>query len=505
MAGCLDLQLQSSWLGLPVSGRSLCTSRLPYRRALGRAVLDFHHHLRSAVGSRSSDTTTRKPSAKAKPVKPMSNQKPPKRKSDLAQGSKTGQFDEAAIIVRSGAGGRGEVSDKAGGKMVDNFKYKPGGNMPKKIWLGNSDPGDGFEGSSIVLYVDSALDSLLHLHERSKWTAPNGAPGDPTKGSDRPKTQAKRSWTTSPTRIPVPPGTVVKRKRGGALIADLTHPGESVVVARGGKGGMGVTRPTREDNARLQTRKRRFLTEADTAVSEYIVEDDDWKAEAAGAPGQEVSLHLMLRVVADVGIVGFPNAGKSSLLAAITRASPEVAPYPFTTVTPNLGVTQIGNNAEAGRMVLADLPGLIEGAHQGRGLGRMFLRHLRRTRIILHVVDAATDDPATDYWAVREELRMYNPEYCARPHIVALNKMDLQDAAHLRAEIAAEVVTMAHRIQNDSPEGNPQPSLPAAVVCVSAQAGTGLDDLHAALEPLLPVPSTPPQASASSSTGDGWG
>ncbi|DBA71229.1 TPA: GTPase Obg 1, variant 2 [Trebouxia sp. C0005] len=355
------------------------------------------------------------------------------------------------------------------------------------------------------LYVDLALDSLLHLHERSKWTAPNGAQGDPTKGSDRPKTQAKRSWTTAPTRIPVPRGTVVKRKRGGALLADLTHPGESVVVARGGKGGMGVTRPTREDNARLQTRKRRFLTEADTAVSEYIVEDDDWKAEAAGAPGEEVSLHLMLRVVADVGIVGFPNAGKSSLLAAITRASPEVAPYPFTTVTPNLGVTQIGNNAEAGRMVLADLPGLIQGAHQGRGLGRMFLRHLRRTRIILHVVDAATDDPAMDYWAVREELRMYNPEYCARPHIVALNKMDLQEAAHLQAEIAAEVLTMAHRIQNDSPEGNPQPSLPAAVVCVSAQAGTGLDDLHAALEPLLPAPSTAIQASASSSTGDGWG
>ncbi|DBA71230.1 TPA: GTPase Obg 1, variant 3 [Trebouxia sp. C0005] len=408
-------------------------------------------------------------------------------------------------FCRSGAGGRGEVSDKAGGKMVDNFKYKPGGNMPKKIWLGNSDPGDGFEGSSVVLYVDLALDSLLHLHERSKWTAPNGAQGDPTKGSDRPKTQAKRSWTTAPTRIPVPRGTVVKRKRGGALLADLTHPGESVVVARGGKGGMGVTRPTREDNARLQTRKRRFLTEADTAVSEYIVEDDDWKAEAAGAPGEEVSLHLMLRVVADVGIVGFPNAGKSSLLAAITRASPEVAPYPFTTVTPNLGVTQIGNNAEAGRMVLADLPGLIQGAHQGRGLGRMFLRHLRRTRIILHVVDAATDDPAMDYWAVREELRMYNPEYCARPHIVALNKMDLQEAAHLQAEIAAEVLTMAHRIQNDSPEGNPQPSLPAAVVCVSAQAGTGLDDLHAALEPLLPAPSTAIQASASSSTGDGWG
>lgn len=427
------------------------------------------------------------------------------RRPETAQGAKAGQFDEAVITVRSGAGGRGEVSDKAGGKMVDNFKYKPGGNMPKKIWLNNSDPADGFEGSSVVIYVEPALESLLHLHERNKWTAPNGAQGDPRKGSDRPKTQAKRSWTTAPTRIPVPPGTVVKRKRGGTLIADLTHPGESVVVARGGKGGMGVNRPTKEDNARLQTRKRRFLTEADTAVTEYIVEDDDWKAEAAGAPGEEVSLQLMLRVVADVGIVGFPNAGKSSLLAAMTRASPEVAPYPFTTVTPNLGVTQVGENAESsGRLVLADLPGLIEGAHQGRGLGRMFLRHLRRTRFILHVVDAATDDPATDYWAVREELRMYNPEYCVRPHVVALNKMDLQEASDLQEEIAAEIQTRAQQIQDESPEGNPEPSLPSAIVSVSAQAGTGLERLHAALEPLLPAVGAVRQATPDT-TNDSWG
>lgn len=371
--------------------------------------------------------------------------------------------------------------------MVDNFKYSPGGSMPKRIWLPNSDPADGYEGSSVVLYVDPALDSLLHLHERSKWTAPDGAQGNPLKGSQRPKTQAKQSWVSPPLRIPVPPGTVVKKKRGGLPIADLMHPGESVVVARGGKGGMGVKRPTKADNARLHTRRRRFLTEAETQVAEYVVEDENWRAEATGGPGEEACLQLLLRVVADVGIVGFPNAGKSSLLAAMTRASPEVAPYPFTTVTPNLGVTQIGTQLGSdNRLVLADLPGLIEGAHQGRGLGRMFLRHLRRTRFILHVVDAATDDPATDYWAVREELRLYNPEYCARPHVVALNKMDLQDASQLQDEIAAEVQTMALKIQADSAEGMPEPSLPSAIVCVSAQEGTGLEALSAALRPLLP-------------------
>ncbi|KAF6265239.1 P-loop containing nucleoside triphosphate hydrolase protein [Scenedesmus sp. NREL 46B-D3] len=159
------------------------------------------------------------------------------------------------------------------------------------------------------------------------------------------------------------------------------------------------------------------------------VEDVNWKEDAKGLPGRQLGLQLLLRVVADVGIVGFPNAGKSSLLAALTRASPEVAPYPFTTLMPNLGV--MGGRAAAAAAqgssiqapVLADLPGLIEGAHKGVGLGRMFLRHLRRTRLLLHVVDGAAADPGTDYLAVREELRLYNPDYAARPHIVALNKV----------------------------------------------------------------------------------
>ncbi|KAL3158291.1 GTPase Obg 1 [Trebouxia sp. C0009 RCD-2024] len=470
--------LQSTWLGFCSGRTSGCYSK----------VSSFSHGPRQEYSRRlccgvANKATAGNVSSRTKATRPSYQHTP-----GSGQGSKAGQFDEAIITVRSGAGGRGEIAEKGGGRMVDNFKYQPGGSLPKRIWLNNSDPADGHEGSSIILYVDPAMASLSHLHERSKWTGSNGPQGNPTQGTNRPKSQSKGHLSTAPTRIPVPPGTVVKKKRGSTLIADLTHPGESVVVARGGRGGLGVTRPTRQDNDRLQSRKRRFLTEADTAVSEYIVEDADWKAEAVGAPGEEVTLQLMLRVVADVGIVGYPNAGKSSLLAALTRASPEVAPYPFTTVTPNLGVTQVGGESEVAgqRLVLADLPGLIEGAHQGRGLGRMFLRHLRRTRIILHVVDAATDDPAMDYWAVREELRMYNPEYCARPHVVALNKMDLQDAAQLQEEIASEVLSMARRIQDKSPQDSPEPSLPAAIVNVSAEAGTGLEELQAALQPLLP-------------------
>jgi GTPase len=166
------------------------------------------------------------------------------------------------------------------------------------------------------------------------------------------------------------------------------------------------------------------------------VEDHNWKEDALGGQGEEATVTLQLRVVADAGFVGLPNVGKTSLLRVITNANAEVANYPFTTLMPNLGVLSTGGDEKYSigeqRSVLVDLPGLIEGAYTGRGLGRMFLRHLARTRVVVHVVDAAADDPAADYWVVREELRMYNPEYCQRPCVVALNKMDLPDAGDLR-------------------------------------------------------------------------
>ncbi|CAL4927854.1 unnamed protein product [Urochloa decumbens] len=217
-------------------------------------------------------------------------------------------------------------------------------------------------------------------------------------------------------RIPVPVGTVVKRKKG-AVLADLTHPGDEVLVARGGQGGISLI-----DVPEYKRRKA-------MALSPNIMRDASDKVLTHGQPGEEVSLELILRVVADVGLVGLPNAGKSTLLSAITLARPDIADYPFTTLMPNLG--RLGGDPALGALqfsseaTLADLPGLIEGAHLGKGLGRNFLRHLRRTRVIVHVVDAAADDPVHDYKIVREELRMYNPQYLERPYVVVLNKIDL--------------------------------------------------------------------------------
>jgi GTPase len=164
------------------------------------------------------------------------------------------------------------------------------------------------------------------------------------------------------------------------------------------------------------------------------VEDVNWKEDAQGGAGERRRVTLQLQVVADVGIVGLPNVGKSTLLRRMTRSEAAVANYPFTTLMPNLGVltTDEFSRDAAQPPVLVDLPGLIEGAHTGRGLGRMFLRHLARTRVVVHVLDASADDPAADYWVVREELRMFNPEYCSRPTFVVLNKMDLPDASELK-------------------------------------------------------------------------
>ena len=164
------------------------------------------------------------------------------------------------------------------------------------------------------------------------------------------------------------------------------------------------------------------------------VEDINWKEDAQGSLGERQRITLQLQVVADVGIVGLPNVGKSTLLRRMTRSEATVANYPFTTLMPNLGVLTTDQFSRDARQapVLVDLPGLIEGAHTGRGLGRMFLRHLARTRVVVHVLDAAAEDPAADYWVVREELRMFNPEYCSRPTVVVLNKMDLPDASELK-------------------------------------------------------------------------
>ncbi|GIL76793.1 hypothetical protein Vretifemale_6265 [Volvox reticuliferus] len=296
--------------------------------------------------------------------------------------------------------------------------------------------------------------------------------------------QIKKARTAA-LEIPVPPGTVVKRRGTGALLGELLQPGQRLTVVTGGKGGHGVVAPSRQQRQARVTRAER---EAKSKGVELVdVEDDGWRTDSRGQPGQQLTLTLLLRVVADVGLVGLPNAGKSSLLKALTRASPTIAPYPFTTLMPNLGVMSAGGGTN--KAVLADLPGLIEGAHKGRGLGRNFLRHLRRTRALLHVVDVSGPDPATDYFAVREELRMYNPDYCARPYVVALNKTDLLQQQQQQQLGSAQLISAlreaARRQVAEHKAGaydGPAPMEPLAIVPCSAATGEGLKELAAALQ-----------------------
>ncbi|KAJ6804952.1 putative GTP-binding protein OBGC2 [Iris pallida] len=186
------------------------------------------------------------------------------------------------------------------------------------------------------------------------------------------------------------------------------------------------------------------------ALSSNVMRDESDKVLVLGQPGEEVSLELILRVVADVGLVGLPNAGKSTLLAALTLAKPDIADYPFTTLMPNLGRLDgdpnLGALKYSSEATLADLPGLIEGAHLGKGLGRNFLRHLRRTRLLVHVIDAAAEDPINDYRTVKEELRMYNPNYLERPYVVVLNKIDLPEANEKLPALIQEISRIGCRV-----------------------------------------------------------
>ncbi|XP_057853235.2 probable GTP-binding protein OBGC2 isoform X2 [Cryptomeria japonica] len=329
-------------------------------------------------------------------------------------------FDHVVITVRSGDGGHGGVLSmpmpamqrKTQGKKTKekvkrkgSYKRDPDGNLILPM---------GGHGGDVVLYADESKDSLLELHQISRYNAKRGGNVD-AMGT---LTPMLHDGFAAPTlRIPVPVGTVVKRKRGGKLLADLTHPGDEILVARGGRGGISLVE-MRQNNRRLSG-----------AVNANVIRDENDKDMAFGQPGEEVRLELILRIVADVGLVGLPNAGKSSLLAAVTRARPDIADYPFTTLMPNLG--QIDRDPDLGTWdsaTLADMPGLIRGAHLGKGLGRTFLRHLRRTHLLVHVVDASVADPVQDYKTVREELLMYNPSYLERPHMVVLNKLDLPEA-----------------------------------------------------------------------------
>ena len=291
-------------------------------------------------------------------------------------------YDHTKVFVKAGDGG-------SGSRHFRREKFAP---------LGGPDGGDGGRGGSVYLEATTNLNTLIDYRYRHHFKADSGGDGirqkmHGAKGDD--------------IVLKVPCGTIVRDADSNEIIADLVDEGQQVMVARGGRGGLGNTH---------------FATSTHQAPQEA----------QKGEPGEERWIMLELRLIADVGLVGYPNAGKSTLLSVVTAARPKIADYPFTTLTPNLGVVavgQVGSGDEFG-FVLADIPGLIEGAAQGVGLGHEFLRHVRRTRLLIHMLDGASfdRDPWQDFLTINAELRGYDEQLARRPQIVVFNKMDLVEA-----------------------------------------------------------------------------
>ena len=260
----------------------------------------------------------------------------------------------------------------------------------KFVARGGPDGGDGGRGGDVVAIADPNLRTLIDFTFRTRFHAGNGGHGG---GNQR------HGKNGGEVEIRLPPGVVIRRADDQALIGELLRPGQRLVLARGGRGGRG--------NARFATSTRRTPRFAEK-----------------GEPGEEKRLALELKLLADVGVIGLPNVGKSSLIARVSAARPKIADYPFTTLVPNLGVVRL---EEGTSFVIADLPGLVEGAHRGAGRGHAFLRHVERTRLLIHMLDVAADrDPLEDFAVVNGELALYREELTHRPQLVALNKMDLR-------------------------------------------------------------------------------
>jgi GTP-binding protein len=297
--------------------------------------------------------------------------------------------DRVVIFVKGGDGGRGMVA-------FHREKYVP---------RGGPDGGDGGDGGSVILRAVAGTDSLAPVAHQKHWRAERGGNGG---GNNRHGRNGKDLV------LAVPPGTVIRDRDRGFVLRDLTKDGEEVVVAKGGRGGRG--------NRHFATPTNRSPREAEP-----------------GEPGEERWIILELKLIADVGIIGLPNAGKSTLLSRLSRAHPEIADYPFTTKYPNLGMVHIG--ADRG-IVLADLPGLIEGAHEGVGLGLEFLRHVERTRVLLHMVEPLPldgTDPVHNYHVVRRELELHSGALAKKPEVVAVSKGELTDSDAVRQRLADEL------------------------------------------------------------------
>ncbi|MGE3803646.1 MAG: GTPase ObgE [Gemmataceae bacterium] len=297
--------------------------------------------------------------------------------------------DRVIVYVKGGDGGKGCCSFR-------REKYVP---------KGGPDGGDGGDGGSVIIRAVQGADNLAAIVHRKHWRAPKGGGGMP----DNMHGRKGRNLT-----ITVPPGTLILDRDRGHILKDLTEPGDQVTVAHGGKGGMG---------------NKHFANAVNRAPRETT----------PGTPGEERWIVLELKVIADAGLVGLPNAGKSTLLSRLSRAHPEIADYPFTTKHPNLGIVHIGGERA---FVLADLPGLIEGAHEGIGLGHEFLRHVERTRVIVHLVEPLPPDgadPLHNYHVVRRELDLHGHGLSAKPELIVVSKAELTDSDEVRQRLEQEL------------------------------------------------------------------
>lgn len=321
--------------------------------------------------------------------------------------------DRVELYVKGGDGGRGMVSFR-------REKYVP---------RGGPDGGDGGDGGSVIIRATANADNLAPLTTKRHWKARNGEPGAGARCSGK---------SAEDLIIPVPPGTIVRDRDRGHLLKDLIRIGDEVTVGKGGRGGRG---------------NLHFATSTNRAPRQF----------EPGEEGEERWITLELKMIADAGLIGFPNAGKSTLLSRLSRATPAIADYPFTTRHPNLGI--VGGDLG---LVVADLPGLIEGAHAGVGLGHEFLRHVERTRVLVHLVEpmpADQSDPVNNYHAIRRELALYSAALAEKPEIVCISKSELTGSAEVRDRLAAE---LGHE-----------------VLMISSVTGAGLADLVSRLARLI--------------------
>lgn len=321
--------------------------------------------------------------------------------------------DRVELYVKGGDGGRGMVSFR-------REKYVP---------RGGPDGGDGGDGGSVIVRATANADNLAPLTTKRHWKARNGEPGAGARCSGK---------SAEDLIIPVPPGTIVRDRDRGNLLKDLVHVGDEVTVGKGGRGGRG---------------NLHFASSTNRAPRQF----------EPGEEGEERWITLELKMIADAGLIGFPNAGKSTLLSRLSRATPAIADYPFTTRHPNLGI--VGGDLG---LVVADLPGLIEGAHAGVGLGHEFLRHVERTRVLVHLVEplpADQSDPVKNYYAIRRELALYSATLAEKPEMVCISKSELTGSAEVRDRLAEE---LGHQ-----------------VLLISSVTGAGLADLVSRLAQLI--------------------